>query len=252
MERFTKKLSVIIPLYNEEDTIGEVLERCHAIKHIHEVIVADDCSSDTSPEIVRSFPSDKIKYIRLHENSGKTAAVNKARQLIEGDLVIIQDADLEYDPSDIESVVRPIRVGEADVVYGSRFLDGERTDFPYWINYSANKLLSYLTKLLYRIDITDVETCYKAFRAPLFKNMELESSGFGMEIEITAMISRLPVRIAEVPISYKGRRIFGGKKIKLKDGIQALWYIFRYRFSKRFSLRKTEYLESISKYLLYR
>lgn len=252
MKRFSKKLTIIIPLYNEEKTVGEVLEKLHTLRNLYEVIIVDDCSTDRSAEIVRSFLSDKIKYIRLHENSGKTAAIDKARQLIEGDVVIIQDADLEYDPSDIDSIVRPIREGKADVVYGSRFLDKKRVYFPYRINYRANKFLSFLTNMVYRMDITDVETCYKAFRAPIIKNMELESAGFGMEIEITAMISQLPIKVAEVPIAYNGRTILRGKKVMLIDGIQALWNIFFYRFSKRFKMRKMEYLESISQYLFYR
>ncbi len=252
MKKFTKKLTILIPLYNEEETIGEVLEKLHAIENVYEVIVVDDCSTDRSSEIVRSYPSEKIKYLKLHKNFGKTAAINRARQLIEGDVVIIQDADLEYDPSDIESVVRPIREGKADVVYGSRFIDMKRANFPYRSNYRANKFLSFLANLFFRIDISDVETCYKAFRAPIIKNMELESRGFGMEIEITAMISRLPIRVAEVPISYNGRTILSGKKIRLIDGIHALLYIIIYRFSKRFRIRKAKYLERISQYLCYR
>ena len=183
--------------------------------------------------------SSKIKLFSLEQNSGKTAAVRRGLQEAQGDIIIIQDADLEYDPDEIESVIAPIRDGTADVVYGSRFLVKRAARVLYFYHYLANKFLTLLSNFLTNLNMTDIETCYKAFRAPIIKNLNLSSKGFGMEVEITAMISRMPLRIYEVPISYYGRTYEEGKKIGMKDGVMALWYIFFFNLiSSRSSSRK--------------
>lgn len=224
-------VSILIPAYNEHATIGVILAKLLALPlRIHEVIVVDDGSTDGTDLVVRRFAAEdtRVQYIRQPKNQGKTAAIRKALELATGDIVLVQDADLEYDPADIPDLVAPILEDKADVVYGSRFMVKRAARVLYFYHYLANCTLTFLSNLLTNRNMSDIETCYKAFRAGVIKPLQLTSSGFGMEVEITALVCRTHARTYEVPISYYGRTYEEGKKIGMKDGIQALWYIFYY------------------------
>lgn len=224
----SKKVSVLVPLYNEENCIGIVLSKLQTLDFINEIIVVDDASTDTSLSIAKTFESPKIKIVSLPQNSGKTAAINKAIDLASGDIFVIQDSDLEYDPSELHDVLWPILEDKADVVYGSRFMVKKAARVLYFYHFLANKFLTFLSNMLTNVNMTDIETCYKAFRAPIVKGLGLSASRFGMEVELTALFTKLPLRIYEVPISYYGRTYGEGKKIGFKDGIMAIYYIFYY------------------------
>ena len=232
----SSELSVIIPAYNEEKTIINVLESLMInVPSILEIIVVDDGSIDNTCRMVDEYTSkksidDKIILIKHGTNQGKTAALKTGIQASKGAIVIIQDADLEYNPEDIPDVIIPIQSGQADVVYGSRFLVRKASRVLYFRHYLANQLLTFLSNLITDINLTDVETGYKAFKGDLIRNLNLTSSGFGFEIEITAKISKLKCRIYEVPISYYGRTYEEGKKITWRDGVSALYYIFKYNW----------------------
>ncbi|MBM4000035.1 MAG: glycosyltransferase family 2 protein [Planctomycetes bacterium] len=224
-------VSVLIPAYNEEATIGSVIEQVLRLGSlVREVVVVDDGSSDGTASIVRRVAErePKVRYVRLDRNRGKTAAIRRAIQEAVGAVVIIQDADLEYDPAEIPEVVRPILEGRADVVYGSRFLVRREARVLYYYHYLANRFLTLLSNLLTNRNMSDIETCYKAFRSCVVKPLELTSRRFGLEVEFTAMVCQTRVRTYEVPISYHGRTYEEGKKIGMRDGLAALWYIFRY------------------------
>jgi glycosyltransferase involved in cell wall biosynthesis len=238
-------VSVLVPAYNEEATIGQVLRRVLTLPIVKEVIVVDDCSSDGTSREVLAVEDPRIKLIRLPQNSGKTAAISRALDEITGDVVIIQDADLEYDPSEIPSVVEPILLDRADVVYGSRFLVRRATRVLYYYHSLANGVLTTLSNLFSNLNMTDMETGYKAFRADVIRGIPLTSRGFGMEVEITASISRLGLRVYEVPISYYGRTYGEGKKIGLHDGVHALWYILYYNTMDPLLPRRRRYFESV-------
>ncbi len=242
-------LSIIIPVFNEETTIGIVLEKVCGIRNLKEVIVVDDGSTDSSPKVVLDLGNPKVKLIRLEKNSGKTAAVRRGLLEVVGDITIIQDADLEYDPDEIEDVIRPILENKADVVYGSRFIVKKAVRVLYFYHYLANKSFTFLSNLLTNVNMTDIETCYKAFRTPLIKNIPLTSSGFGMEVEITALITKTKARIYEVPISYYGRTYEEGKKIKFSDGIAAYLYIFYYNFASYISPSIKKYVKEANDFL---
>lgn len=242
-------LSVVIPLFNEESTIREILKKVCCLSNLREVIVVDDGSTDSSPQAVLDFGDPRVKLIRQERNSGKTAAVRRGLEDVAGDVTIIQDADLEYDPEEIEDVIRPIIENRADVVYGSRFLVKRAARVLYFYHYLANKSLTFLSNLLTNVNMTDIETCYKAFRTPLIKELPMTSSGFGMEVEITALITRTKAQIYEVPISYYGRTYEEGKKIKFTDGLAALWYIFYYNFVSRVGPRRREYVQQVNSFL---
>ena len=218
-------LSVIVPVYNEQATIGQILDQVHRLSFVKEVIVVDDGSTDATCQKVQDLCLQKVRLIRLDRNSGKTAAVRRGLQEVTGEITIIQDADLEYDPSEIADVIWPILQNKADVVYGSRFLIKRATRVLYFYHYLANKALTFLSNLLTNVNMTDIETCYKAFRTPLIKQMPISSSSFGMEVEITALITKTCARLYEVPISYYGRTYEEGKKISARDGLAAIWYI---------------------------
>lgn len=219
------KLSVIIPAYNELDTIEESIARVRAVMPEEEIIVIDDCSTDGTREVLERIPD--IKLI-LHEcNQGKGKAIRTALEHVTGDIVIIHDADLEYYPEDIPAIIRPIVDGEADVVYGSRFLKSRPK--MRIANYIANKLLVYTTNLLYRAGITDEATCYKAFRTSVIKAIPLTCMRFEFCPEVTAKLRRRGIRIHEVPIKYTARSFGQGKKIGVRDGIVALWTLVKYR-----------------------
>jgi glycosyltransferase involved in cell wall biosynthesis len=225
------RLSVLIPVYNEERTVREILDRVLALGPIvHEVVVVDDGSKDGTAAIIRQAAEaePKIRFHQCPNNQGKTAAIRQALELATGDILIIQDADLEYDPAEIPDVIEPILSGKADVVYGSRFLIRKAARVLYFYHYLANIGLTFLSNLLTNRNMSDIETGYKAFRAEVIKPLKLESKGFGMEVEITAMICKTKASTYEVPISYYGRPYEEGKKIGMWDGVMALWYIGYY------------------------
>ena len=226
------KLSVVIPVYNEELTIKEIIDRVLAVPIDKEIIVVDDGSTDRTPEILKGS-KDKVTIVyNSLINIGKGAAIRIGFEQVKGDIVIIQDADLELDPSEYPRIIEPIMEGKADVVYGSRFLGKRGRKETSLLNYLANKLLAFLTNLLYGSHLTDMETAYKCFRVDVIKRMRLKSLGFEIEPELTAKTLRLGYKIYEVPISYHPRRIEEGKKIGFMDGIKAVYYLFEYRFCK--------------------
>ncbi len=201
------------------------------VPNLQEVIVVDDCSTDGTPAIAREFADrypEVVKVIRHGKNSGKTAALKTGFSASSGEIVIVQDADLEYDPSEIEGVIDPIVRGKADVVFGSRFQVRRAARVLYFYHFLANQFLTFLSNLFTNLNLTDVETGYKAFRGEIIRKMILRSSGFGFEIEVTAKVSKLRCAIYEVPISYYGRTYDEGKKIGPMDGVAAIWYIVRY------------------------
>lgn len=233
-QRFANEryLSVVMPAYNEEATLREIVERVLELGFLLELIIVDDCSSDRTEEIARSIATadDRVKYVRQARNGGKTEALKAGFALSKGEVVIVQDADLEYDPSEIADVVMPIATGHADVVYGSRFMVKKAARVLYFYHYLANKGLTFLSNVLTNLNMTDVETCYKAFRGEIIRNMTITSSGFGFEIEVTAKVAKLKCAVYEVPISYYGRTYEEGKKIGFKDGVAALFYILKYNW----------------------
>lgn len=223
-------LSVIVPSYNEEATIAHVVRKVLRLEAVLEVIVVNDCSRDRTAEIVQGIIAEdsRVRLLQHEVNKGKTAALKTGFAEVRGEIVIVQDADLEYDPEEIPEVIQPILDGKADVVYGSRFLVRKASRVLYFYHFLANKALTFTSNLFTNINLTDVETGYKAFRSPIMCNMTITSSGFGFEIEVTAKVAKLKCAIYEVPISYYGRTYEQGKKIGTKDGIAAFWYILRY------------------------
>ncbi len=224
-------LSVIIPAYNEEKTITAVLNALFEhVPDVAEVIVIDDGSVDDTARQVEAFISvqPSVRLIRCSANRGKTEALKMGFAASTSDIVIVQDADLEYDPADIRGVIQPIIMGKADVAYGSRFLVRRATRILYFRHYLANRFITFLSNLFTDYNFSDIETCYKAFRGDIIRNMVITSSGFGFEVEVTAKIAKLKCRVFEVPISYYGRTYQEGKKIEAKDGLHALFYIFKY------------------------
>lgn len=225
------KLSVIIPCYNERPTVATVIERVRAVGLAHEIIVVDDGSTDGSREVLAQIdPRDDLKIILHDHNQGKGAAVRTGFKAATGDVFLIQDADLEYDPREYPILLRPIEEGISKVVYGSRFLGGPRKAMFFW-NMVANRTLTFVTNILYNAILSDMETCYKVFRAEVVREIPLRSRRFDFEPEITAKVLKRGYRIYEVPISYNGREWEEGKKITWKDGVIAMWTLFRYRFT---------------------
>jgi len=223
-------LSVIVPSYNEESTIAHVVRKVLRLAPVLEVIVVNDCSRDRTAEIVQALMAEdsRVRLLQHSVNRGKTAALKTGFAEVRGDIVIVQDADLEYNPEEIPEVIQPIIDGMADVVYGSRFLVRKASRVLYFYHFLANKALTFTSNLFTNINLTDVETGYKAFRSQIMQNMTITSSGFGFEIEVTAKVSKLKCAMYEVPISYYGRTYEQGKKIGTMDGIAAFWYILRY------------------------
>ncbi len=225
------KLSVVIPVYNEKATILEILRRVRAVDLPKEIIVVDDCSTDGTREVLRDqHPADDLTVVLQPRNIGKGAALRAGFEKVRGDIVIVQDADLEYDPSEYGILIQPILAGKADVVYGSRFLGGPHRVLLFWHSV-GNKVLTTLSNMLTDLNLTDMETCYKVFRADILKRIRLRENRFGFEPEFTAKIARARCRVYEVPISYSGRDYTEGKKIGWKDGIAAIYYILKYRFA---------------------
>ena len=228
----TPTLSVVIPVFNEEETISTVIRRVLTeIPFELEVIVINDGSTDRSGEIIDRLAKGDVRIRVVHQkNAGKTAALRKGFELTTGDIVIVQDADLEYDPAEIVHVIEPIQKGQAEVVYGSRFLVRRAARVLFYYHFVANHFLTVLSNMLTNLNMTDVETGYKAFRGDIIRNMVIESSGFGVEIEVTAKIAKLHAVVYEVPISYYGRTYEEGKKIGFRDGLLAIWYVFRFNW----------------------
>ena len=241
-------LSVVIPAYNEEATIAQVIGQVLKLNALAEVIVVNDCSKDRTGEIVGALATGdpRIRLLEHKVNSGKTEALKTGFAQVRSEIVIVQDADLEYDPMEIPDVIQPILDGKADVVYGSRFLVRKASRVLYFYHFLANKLLTFTSNLFTNINLTDVETGYKAFRSEIMRNMVITSSGFGFEIEVTAKVAKLGCAVYEVPISYYGRTYEQGKKIGASDGVAAFWYIVKYNLfcSLRSSYVKLPALES--------
>jgi glycosyltransferase involved in cell wall biosynthesis len=229
-----RKLSVIVPVFNERNTVVEILRRMRAVALPAslelEIVVVDDGSSDGTREVLKQLGDSTVRVVNHDTNYGKGAAVRTGIAHATGDLVLIQDADLEYDPEDWPKLLNPILKGKARVVYGSRFT-GERRNmlFLHWV---GNRFLSLMTNLLYNTTLSDMETCYKLFERDLVAGLDLRANRFDIEPEITAKLLKRKVRIYEVPISYTGREFEEGKKITWRDGFIALWTLIKYRFTE--------------------
>lgn len=224
------KLSVVIPIYNERATLRDIVRRVEGLDFDKEIILIDDCSSDGTLEILKEF-QNRDGFVVLHhaKNKGKGAALRTGFAHATGDIVIIQDADLEYNPKDYGVLLEPILDGRADVVYGSRFLGGPHRVLFFW-HYVGNKVITTLSNIFTNLNLTDMETGYKVFSKKVIDSIQLKCNRFGFEPEITSKIAKKKYRVYEVPISYSGRDYSEGKKITWKDGIAALWFIVRFRF----------------------
>ena len=222
------KLSILIPVYNERNTILSLLERVLETPWDKELLVVDDYSTDGTRDILKGYSHPNVRVYFHEKNMGKGAAIRTAGGLATGDIIVIQDADLEYDPSEYGKLIDPIERGLADVVYGSRFLGGPHRVLFYW-HYVGNAFLTMVSNMMTNLNLTDMETCYKAFRREDFQKIPLRSNRFGFEPEITAKVARRGLRVFETPISYYGRTYAEGKKIGWKDAVVALWTILRYR-----------------------
>ncbi len=231
-------LSVIMPVYNEADTVWEAVRRVQGMDVVKEVIVIDDGSTDGSREILNSLeaetrkdndPPNELKVIYQPVNRGKGAAIRSAIAQVTGDMIIIQDADLEYDPQDYKNLLDPILSGKADVVYGTRFYGGGPHRVLFFWHYLGNQILTLFSNLLTNLNLSDMEVGYKAFRSDILKSIRIKSNRFGFEPEITVKIAKKGLRVYEVPISYYGRTYKEGKKITWKDGIAAFYFLLRFR-----------------------
>ena len=224
------KLSIVIPVYNEVSTIQTIIEKVrNSPVSPKEIIIVDDCSTDGTTELLKQQLNILVDKVIYHENNqGKGAALRSGFRFVTGDVVIIQDADLEYNPEDYEKLLRPIFEGQADVVYGSRFVGGETRRVLYFWHSVGNRFITLLSNMFTNLNLSDIETCYKAFRREIIDSIEIQEDRFGVEPEITAKIAQLHPRIYEVGISYYGRTYEAGKKIGWKDGVRAIWCIVKY------------------------
>ena len=240
------RVSIVVPVFNERATIEEVLRRIQAVELDKEIIIVDDGSTDGTKEILAALPArptsappsfppsrelrtDNVRVLFQERNQGKGAALRRGFREARGEIVVVQDADLEYDPQEYFDLIDPIERGLAEVVYGSRFLGGPHRVLFFWHSL-GNRLLTTLSNILTNLNLTDVWTCYKAFKRELLQSIKLREDRFGFEPEITAKIAKINCRIYEVPISYQGRTYAEGKKITWKDGISGIWCILRYNF----------------------
>jgi glycosyltransferase involved in cell wall biosynthesis len=225
-----RKLSVIIPVFNEAKTLEEIVRRVQAAPFPleKELVIVNDASTDGTREILTRMNGGNIRVFHHDRNQGKGAAIRTAQAHVSGDLVIIQDADLEYYPEEYEKLAEPILDGRADVTYGTRFLGTHRV-FLFW-HYAGNRFLTFVTNLMYNTMLSDMETCFKMCKAEIFKNMVLRSNRFGFEPEFTAKVFKRGYKVYEVPISYNGRGYEEGKKITWKDGVAALYFLVKFRF----------------------
>jgi dolichol-phosphate mannosyltransferase len=228
------KISVIIPVYNEKNTIEEIVDRIAKVNIVKEIIIVDDGSNDGTREILKSLKTNDVKVIYYDKNMGKGQAIRTALPFVTGDITIIQDADLEYNPEEYFKLIKPIEKGEAKVVYGSRILGRKfhPVSFQNLIFYLGGKLLTVIVNILYNGNISDEPTCYKVFKADILKSLDLQCRGFEFCPEVTAKILKRGIKIHEVPISCTPRTIKGGKKIRLKDWFIAVWVLIKYRFKK--------------------
>ncbi|HET6204862.1 MAG TPA: glycosyltransferase family 2 protein [Planctomycetota bacterium] len=226
------RLSVVVPVYNERATILEIVRRVREAPFEKEVLVVDDGSTDGTAEVLREIAGGdgNVRVLRHERNRGKGAALRTGFAAATGEIVLVQDADLEYDPADYPALLRPFLDGKADVVFGSRFLGGPGARVHLFWHYVGNRLLTLFSNMLTNLNLTDMETGFKVFRREVLERMRLRSEGFAIEPEITAKVARLRVRVFEVPIGYAGRSYSEGKKITWHDGIAALFAIVRYRF----------------------
>jgi glycosyltransferase involved in cell wall biosynthesis len=243
---------VLIPVYNEEKTAAVVVERVLALGDlVREVVIVDDGSTDGTARVLGDLAGrePRVRLFRLERNQGKTAAIRRALAEAVGEVVIVQDADLEYDPAEIPAVVGPILHGHADVTYGSRFMVRRASRVLYFYHYLANRSLTFLCNLLTNRNMTDIETGYKAFRAGVIKPLHLTSRGFGMEVEVTALICKTRARTYEVPISYYGRSYEEGKKIGFKDGVMAGLYVLYYNLVKPLTGDGRRYVREVNRFL---
>ena len=241
------KLSIVIPAFNEAATIERVLDRIsESVSHFHEVIVLDDASTDQTATRVenRARVDPRIRLLRHRQNAGKTAALRTGFAAVTGDLVVVQDADLEYDPADIPDLIAPILDGRGDVSLGSRFMIKRAGRVLYYRHYLANKFLTFLSNVLTDLNCTDVETGYKAMRAEIAKRLVIESTGFGFEVEFVAKCKKAGYRLFEVPINYFGRTYEEGKKITFIDGLAAIYFILKFNL---FATRASSFRDGTEK-----
>ncbi len=229
------KVSIVIPCYNEKDTIEKIIEAvCNAPLKSREIIVVDDCSEDGTQTLLRERLSSAVDRVIYHSvNQGKGAALRSGFAAATGDFILVQDADLEYSPEDYPLLLEPLMSGQADVVLGSRFMGGRPHRVLFFWHMVGNKFLTLLSNMLTNLNLTDVETGYKAFKAPLIKSIQIQEDGFGVEPEIIAKLARTGCRIYEVGISYSGRTYAEGKKISWKDGLTAIFVILKYNLQRR-------------------
>src|SRR3972149_153544 len=227
------KLSIVIPVFNEAKTIREIIKRVQDVDVEKELIIVDDCSKDGTQDILRTLSDSNIPVVTHRENMGKGAAIKTGLQQVTGDVVVIQDADLEYNPQEYHRLLQPILDGRADVVFGSRFLTTEERRVLYFWHFLGNTFLTFLSNMFTNLNLSDMETGFKVFKAEVIRNINIEENRFGFEPEITAKIAKRRYRIYEVGISYSGRDYSEGKKIGWKDGVRAIWCILKYRLKSQ-------------------